>query len=522
MQDPFEPSVYGGVRFERPPQEGEDPVFRGRRGTSGVVRLGGRLMSVLPQGCVMCGPGSRRRKAPAPPYMPEQDGRPLLGSVEVHTLRWGEDPLMRECARSLDEWAARCVYPVRVHGEDRRLPHPKFALVEAMRDFVIDSASDWMLYVDSDVMVHPLAPKLSSRGPGFWLREDPPGKVSQGWRDWCADKLGVVPSEGFVYRNAGVWLVDRESARRFLMAIDGRGVAGVMEQHQWNVWLDRAETLCGLAVRDLEIEWNGMTVDRRPAWFHHLAGGHKHKRLVRARARGYLPDAVKRLVDPPSPPDFGEGAVVWPYSSRHAEWDELWYSHRSVLEHWSESGWPLVVFGDRVPDWWPGEFVHCPDYAEALWQGVQCADRVLWMNDDIFMLADQSPEDYRVVPSVRDMSDRLGQTMVAGNAWRRGLGQVLMRLHHHGFPAVNYSTHTPYLYERAKARTVLEEFGQFWKLPFETAYHNRFRTPHRPMSELKAENVGRLDGKLWVNPAASQADETFRGRMATRYGAPPR
>jgi hypothetical protein len=49
---------------------------------------------------------------------------------------------------------------------------------------------------------------------------------------------------------------------------------------------------------------------------------------------------------------------------------------------------------------------------------------------------------------LENMVAKLGDTLTHPVDWRRGLGQVLMRLHHHGKPVLNYSTHTPYLYQR--------------------------------------------------------------------------
>jgi hypothetical protein len=180
-----------------------------------------------------------------------------------------------------------------------------------------------------------------------------------------------------------------------------------------------------------------------------------------------------------------------------------------------------VLLGDRAPDWWPGEFIHAPDYASALTIGVQCAERVLWMNDDIFMLADQSPDTLSRAREFGEMRGKIAQTMVAQNTWRRGLGEVLMRCLHHGRPTRNFSTHTPYLYEREKAREILRVFGAFHKLPFETAYHNWFQTPWVACTE-KARGPHDMAGKLWINPSFRQVTPAFREVMASRLQSPPK
>ena len=97
--------------------------------------------------------------------------------------------------------------------------------------------------------------------------------------------------------------------------------AGIMEQNQFNWWLYLAGEN-GMVVRDLPGEWNRMD-EVSASWFFHIYTKHKFKNLLKFRAAGLLPDHVKQLDAPPAVPDFGVGAVVWPYKSSAAEWDEL-------------------------------------------------------------------------------------------------------------------------------------------------------------------------------------------------------
>jgi hypothetical protein len=286
-----------------------------------------------------------------------------------------------------------------------------------------------------------------------------------------------------------------------------------------NWWMIQAERN-GMVAAHLQESWNRTVDDLSPAWAFHIYGKNKHDRLIKFRAAGLLPDPVKPLDGLPPLIDFGKGAVVWPYKAGASQWDELWFSHRSVIEHWSEKDWPLVLLGDACPPWWPGKFIHAPSYEAALWLGTQCAEKILWMNDDIFLLADQGPADLTPAPVMEDMRDKLGQTLVAANSWRRGLGQVLMRLHHHGKSTLNFSTHTPYLYDRAKVREIFDRFGIFHKLPFETAYHNWHATPSQSAA-AKSKGPHDLAGRLWINPSFSQATAAFRAELAVRFGPPP-
>lgn len=519
MSDPFDPGQYGGVRFARPKSVwNKDALDPGLVATAGARRY---FYSGYPvkafSTCVACGGGTGIQRAPLGPFvLPLPEGETLEG-VEVHTLRWGSPDWLKECEPSLDAWVDRHGYSLRVWSEwPAHYADPKFVEVDMLREFLAGE-SEWMMYVDADVVVHPLAPAVPLLESGIYLRADQPGRAAREWPEWCRQKFGVLPDESAVYVNAGVWVCDRESARRMLEVIEEPYHSGIMEQNHWNWWIHLAERR-GMSRRDLPMEWNRMPKERKPSWFFHLASKKKMRFLRGFREAGLLPDHVKRVPRLPEVPDFGEGAVVWPWASGKAEWDELWFSHRSVMEHWQHQDWPLVLFGDRRPEWWPGEFVKAVSYEDALWMGTQCAEQVLWMNDDIFMLRDQSVEDYRVVPVVRDMEGSLGKTMVARNAWRRGLGQVLMRCHHHGKTTLNYSTHTPYLYQREKVREIFDRFGIFYKIPFESAYHNWHATPHRPMNQMKAAGPHAMEGKWWINPAFAQVTPGFRAEMAARFG----
>jgi hypothetical protein len=512
LSDPFSPASNGGPWIvSHPPVSNPD-------GTPAhpVAMLDAMLASrpenssTFIQGCAACAGfhGVVKQTAPVGPFiLPVPDSVPFQ-SIEVHTLRYGNPSWLAECAPTLDAWCARHDIPLRITGSwDPAYPDPKFCEVDMLRSFLAGN-SEWMIYVDADVIVHPLAPRPHFEHGGFYLRVDRyqyNDRQRSSWKSWCEMRFGLVPPDSWLYRNAGVWACDRAAAVAMLEVIEEPYFPGIMEQHHWNWWLCLAHQ-SGMPVHDLPHEWNRVPEEPKPSWFFHVYAKDKVGNMLKFRRAGVLPDAVKRLDSPPPVPDFGKGAVVWPWKSSAAEWDELWYSHRSVIKHWSEKDWPLVLLADLRPDWWPGQYIHAPSYEHALWAGVQCAENVLWMNDDIFMLADQSPE--------------LGRTLAAPNSWRRGLGQVLMRCLHHGRPVLNFSTHTPYLYQRNLASEVLGVFGCFHKIPFETAYHNWHRTPIAPCVE-KAVGPHDLAGKLWINPSFRQVTPAFRQEMARRFGDPP-
>lgn len=512
--DPFSPTLWPGVTHRAPL-----PPLRDALPTVAMRPIPHQTNATA--GCATCGGGAT--KAPVGPFIlplpPERE--PIR--IEIHTLRFGNPPWMEECAPTLDDWCDRHNMPLIVRTKwSAKWPDAKFCVIEMMRDFLAGT-NDWMMFVDADVVFHPLAPRPHFDTPGFHVRFDEPlasqARWQNHWRSWVRDHYQTEAPADWIYRNTGVWACDRHSAEQFLAEVRPPYYSGFLEQHQINWWLIQAGQNSGMHTIDLDVCWNHTVDDMTPGWAFHIYGKRKFPSLQKFRAAGLLPDPVKRLDRIPPVPDFGEGAVVWPWKSTAAEWDELWYSHRSVIEHWSPKNWPLVLIGDRKPDWWPGEFIHASRYEDALWIGVQCAEKILWMNDDIILLTDQSPVDLRRASHLGDMTDRLGQTMVAQNSWRRGLGQVLMRLHHHGKPCRNFSTHTPYLYRRDKAREILDRFGAFHKLPFETAYHNWHGTPWKPCTE-KSSGPHDLEGKLWINPAYRQVTPEFRQWLADRFSPP--
>lgn len=518
IANPFAPELHG-VTWEDPPAVN---VIRKARLTwldealaaapSDRIRIGG---------CVMCRGGTRSGalNPPLAPYMLSVPVDVPRIKIEVHTLRWGDADWMRECVPTLDAWCARHEIPLIVTSEwDASYPDPKFCEVDMLRSFLAGD-SDWMFYVDADIVVHPLAPFPYFGESGFYIREDTHGRSNKRWFEWCREKFGRVPDPDYLYRNAGVWACDREAARRMLEVIETPYHEGIMEQDQWNWWISHAVAK-GMELHTLPHEWNRFPREVRPSWFFHIYSKAKMFHLERFRQAGLLPDGVKRIDNRvPEVPDFGEGAVVWPWLSTAAPWEDLWFSHRSVLAHWSEK-WPLVLVGDACPEWWPGKFIKASGYDDALWISVQCARRTLLMNDDIFMLQNQSPEDLAIARHGGDAYDRMGEYMVAENTWKRGLGQVLMRCHHHGRGTLDFSTHTPYLFERDKAREVLDVFGCFYKIPFETAYFNWHRVPSAPCVE-KAVNVNKLGGAKWINVERHQYTDALRSELEQRWGIMP-
>lgn len=181
----------------------------------------------------------------------------------------------------------------------------------------------------------------------------------------------------------------------------------------------------------------------------------------------------KRLSEPKL-----DRAIVYPWHAGKAKWDELRYSLRSVDRFFEDKDCPIFILANERPGWLsynaPRVFYENQwGYAEALIHGVQKADRVLWMNDDIFLLKPTTWEDCappRYVGNVDTAA--LGPADPQSNSWRLGVVQVLQRLLEWGYDDQKvYSTHMPYVWEREKACAVLERFGGvFDKFSMENAY----------------------------------------------------
>ena len=450
-------------------------------------------------------------------------GEVAAGAVALHVLRYGAADWIRDCGDSLDGWAARHGLPVTVwDSPDPAYPHPKFCEVDMLRAFLAGE-SQWMIYVDADVFVHPSAPMLPL-ARGFTIAEDLPfrGGPHEHWAGWCRKHFPELATEGWGYRNAGVWACDREAAGRLLAVIAQPYHAGVMEQHHFNVWLMLAAR-GGMRMNVLADEWNSFASQRQAAWFHHLAGrGNKGKKLENLRALQLLP---------PPPESFrpaesrGPRAICYLWHSRHARWDELRHSLRSLREHFIDPP-PVHIFGDRRPAWLVDgagvTFHRAGPYEEALAAALQVADEVLLMNDDIDYLRRTSWDDLRVaLTRGGNLLRRMRANLACSSRWKRGVGRATASLHHHGADHVaDFSTHTPYLFERAKSLATLRRHGVWWKLPFETLYHNDHGSPRRPCGEEKTNTLPCGPEPRFLNHGAAGPDPRTQQELQARFATP--
>ena len=215
--------------------------------------------------------------------------------IEVHTIRFGSRWWLNMCAPTLDSWCSRNNHQLRIWSPDEinvDYPDPKFCQIDMLREFV-DGDNDWMIYVDSDVYVDANAPAHPPLDPGYWIREDIPGGGLRDFNRWC--RRNGKRAKDWTYRNAGVWMCDKESAQAMLRVICPPYISGCMEQHQWNFWLSEASR-AGLRVGFLGAAWNAWAFEEDKGSFYHMAGKKKSGRLRMFRANGRIPYD--------SPPEF--------------------------------------------------------------------------------------------------------------------------------------------------------------------------------------------------------------------------
>ena len=229
---------------------------------------------------------------------PSRFEKPVGRKLEVHSIRFGDRWWMRLCTPTLDAWCQRHGYPLHLWGEQPHYPDTKFCQIDMLKGFLSRDA-EWMMYVDSDVYVAADAPAFESGESGYHIREDLPGGGPRDFVRWCRrNRLKIPP--GWVYRNAGVWACDRNSAQQMLDAIAEPYRTGCMEQHQWNHWLANS----GVKVVSLDRRWNAWCHEDKPGWFSHIAGRKKVQRLETFRQKGFIPRGMNIAPCPDPAFDF--------------------------------------------------------------------------------------------------------------------------------------------------------------------------------------------------------------------------
>jgi hypothetical protein len=183
-------------------------------------------------------------------------------------------------------------------------------------------------------------------------------------------------------------------------------------------------------------------------------------------------------------------AIVYPWKADAEQWHELRYSLRSADQYFEDKTCPIYILGTAKPGWLIEggrvKYIGAYTYAQAISKGIQLAEKVLWMNDDIVLLKSTTWEDCEQTLYLRDVApDFLSKVVPQGNAWREGVVHILRELSKEGITEQKvFSTHTPYVYQREKALEIIKKYGLWEKFPMELAYfHHHAVNPVRITGE---------------------------------------
>lgn len=234
-------------------------------------------------------------------------------------------------------------------------------------------------------------------------------------------------------------------------------------------------------------------------------------------------------------------AIVYPWLSTAAVWHELRYSLRSVHEHFEDRECPIYILGDAPPPWlkpggrviWRAIQGYAPDLRgkpldrrSGMWQatvtGVQLADEVCWMNDDICFLRDTGWDDLRVALNEGRLEPLVPKMLESSNVWQKGLARAVLDLQdlHPHQKVWRFATHTPFLFERAKSLEVLRTYRLAYKGSWVTLYHNHHQTPHVRSKGHKTHKLPGVEGARFLNYNNHSLNENLREAMEERFPDP--
>jgi len=215
-------------------------------------------------------------------------------------------------------------------------------------------------------------------------------------------------------------------------------------------------------------------------------------------------------------------AIVYPWHASQAKWHELRYSLRSIYQHFEDKDCPIYIMGTRRPDWLIDhprvKYVGAWTYQLALSKGLEVADTIMWMNDDIVLLKDVGWDEVSVPRYVReiDFADAVTAPPQA-IPWRESFRQVMLQLIKEGVTDLKlFSTHTPYVYEREKALEVLRRFGNYEKIPLEMCYFNLHPEGATPIEEDRVHGLP-LDGATYLNHTDRHLTPELKDELRRRF-----
>lgn len=480
-------------------------------------------------------PLSIKREYPKVLRLPIVHEKGASESCVCYTWQYGDASWIQAFQSTLRAWAMR-------HRIELKIDHQQ-ALGKGLREspyrqwiqHFLSTEFAWMMHVDADVMVHPMAPHVlhESREKGLWAHgQSFPASREAAWRKWVKQTHQQSVPDDFVYANDGVWLIDRETAAALLPFTEGYIAPNVPHEYYFNWWRLRLSQSQPERVKVLGYEWNLLPVAERkmqPAWFYHCAGKDKGVVLKDLQMNGFLPVPRPPMTFKPWPEKAEmEKLIALPFKLDGDLWEGelLRYTLRS-LDMYGPKDWPLIIWGETRPEWLDESvFRQEAMLQQTVLRTFALAEKVLWMNDDIFFLREASEAEFAEPIYIEpNMIENIPPLMHRGNKWHISTAVVASRLHHErGRDVVpNFSTHTPFIFHRKHVRKTLEYFGIWFKFPLELAYFGLLGVEGRPCTE-KAE-IDQLDDPMmrWFNVPDSEVDnQELRAWMERKFPKPSR
>ena len=235
-----------------------------------------------------------------------------------------------------------------------------------------------------------------------------------------------------------------------------------------------------------------------------------------------------RLIEPEY-----EKAIVIPWLSNAAVWDELKYTLRSIELHWKDKECPIIIIGDAPPVWLKEggriRFIHIKEYEESraagLWEawqvGMQIADKVAWWNDDIYLLKDVGWGDIEIALTEGEITDSQDLLRASINGWRRSMGEAVGDLLNKGLEKVlRFATHTPFLFEREKSLQIFRGYHLNYKGSWVNLYHNHHQTPHTECKPFKTRKLPTTGGESYYNHSHNGPDPKTRTILSEMFPTP--
>lgn len=454
----------------------------------------------------------------------------------AYTWHFGRHGWIAGIAPAMAAWACRNHIELRIWKQPPSGDPGTFcALAEMLSDFLSSDAA-WMLYLDADVMIHPLAPHPLEGGiePGLWATPEPGGDpVKMNWVEWVEKHFQGGPGSSHRYCNDGVWLMDRATAENFLPYLRRPLMPAKNHPHYFNLCISDAVGEGRIKWHPLPEIWNrlppaGKLGREHRAWFYHCSGENKNQVLTDWQLGGFLPQSRPAMTIKPWPakaPMAELIAIPFHLQADPMKGESLRYLLRSIQQHWQHS-WPLVVYGTERPPWLDEKVFQLePSYPQAYLRAFSLAERVLWINDDMFFLKDTSVADYEIPLCVGDLIPQLPAMLASENRWQRARGHIASRLHHEqGLDRLSdFSVHYPFLFEREKARKVFDHFGVWHKYQMELAYHGLHGSVGRPADEFTTFETRDLPGKRWLNVQDPlEAGDEWERWFSARFPVPSR